>query len=34
MIAYWADALDGTKHVKQKIPFGGAEYFDLLLKRA
>ena len=29
-----ADTLVGTKHVKQKIPFGGTEYFDLLLKRA
>ena len=29
-----ADTLEGTKHVKQKIPFGGTEYFDLLLKRA
>ncbi len=29
-----ADALTGTKHVKQKIPFGGTEYFELLLKRA
>lgn len=29
-----ADTLLGTKHVKQKIPFGGTEYFDLLLKRA
>ncbi len=29
-----ADALTGTKNVKQKIPFGGTEYFDLLLKRA
>lgn len=29
-----ADTLTGTKHVKQKIPFGGTEYFDLLLKRA
>lgn len=27
------DSLEGTKHVKQKIPFGGTEYFDLLLKR-
>ena len=29
-----ADTLTGTKNVKQKIPFGGIEYFDLLLKRA
>lgn len=29
-----ADTLTGTQHVKQKIPFGGTEYFDLLLKRA
>jgi DNA polymerase IV len=29
-----ADTLVGTKNVKQKIPFGGTEYFDLLLKRA
>ncbi len=28
-----ADTLEGTKHVKQKIPFGGTEYFNLLLKR-
>lgn len=27
-------ALDGKKVVKQKIPFGGTEYFELLLKRA
>jgi DNA polymerase-4 len=31
---YAADTLTGTKHVKQKIPFGGTEYFELLLKRA
>lgn len=31
---YSADTLTGTKHVKQKIPFGGTEYFELLLKRA
>jgi DNA polymerase IV len=30
---YSADTLEGTKNVKQKIPFGGTEYFDLLLKR-
>jgi DNA polymerase-4 len=29
-----ADTLLGTKTVKQKIPFGGTEYFELLLKRA
>lgn len=29
-----ADTLIGTKNVKQKIPFGGTEYFELLLKRA
>lgn len=29
-----ADTLTGRRHVKQKIPFGGTEYFDLLLKRA
>lgn len=29
-----ADTLTGTRVVKQKIPFGGTEYFDLLLKRA
>jgi len=29
-----ADTLNGTRNVKQKIPFGGTEYFDLLLKRA
>ena len=27
------ESLEGTKHVKQKIPFGGTEYFELLLKR-
>lgn len=31
---FTADTLAGTKNVKQKIPFGGTEYFDLLLKRA
>ncbi|GEM_PF-56849 len=31
---YSADTLTGTRHVKQKIPFGGTEYFELLLKRA
>ena len=29
-----ADTLVGTRNVKQKIPFGGTEYFELLLKRA
>ena len=29
-----ADTLIGKQNVKQKIPFGGTEYFDLLLKRA
>lgn len=29
-----ADVLTGTRNVKQKIPFGGTEYFNLLLKRA
>lgn len=28
-----ADSLAGTKHIRQKIPFGGTEYFNLLLKR-
>ena len=31
---YSATSLNGTKIVKQKIPFGGTEYFDLLLKKA
>jgi DNA polymerase-4 len=31
---YSATTLNGTKIVKQKIPFGGTEYFELLLKRA
>ena len=31
---YSADSLVGTRTVKQKIPFGGTEYFELLLKRA
>lgn len=26
--------MEGKKHIKQKIPFGGTEYFELLLKRA
>lgn len=29
---YSADTLAGTRHIKQKIPFGGTEYFELLLK--
>ena len=29
-----ADTLTGKRNVKQKIPFGGTEYFDLLLNRA
>ena len=31
---YSAQTLNGKKVIKQKIPFGGTEYFDLLLKRA
>jgi DNA polymerase-4 len=31
---YSADTLIGKQQVKQKIPFGGTEYFELLLKRA
>lgn len=31
---FMADTLPGTHTVKQKIPFGGTEYFELLLKRA
>jgi hypothetical protein len=27
----YADALDGRKVIKQKIPFGTTEYFDLLI---
>lgn len=30
----YGDAIKGKEIVKQKIPFGGTEYFDLLLKRA
>lgn len=30
---YSADSLEGKKLIKQKIPFGGTEYFSLLLKR-
>lgn len=29
-----AGTLEGKKVIKQKIPFGGTEYFELLLKRA
>lgn len=29
-----AGTLDGKQVIKQKIPFGGTEYFELLLKRA
>jgi DNA polymerase-4 len=29
-----ASTLDGKRLIKQKIPFGGTEYFELLLKRA
>lgn len=29
---YSATTLNGTKIVKQKVPFGGTEYFELLLK--
>ncbi len=29
-----AQSLEGQKKVKQKIPFGGTRYFELLLKRA
>lgn len=28
------DTLEGKRKVKQKIPFGGTDYFELLLKRA
>lgn len=31
---YAANTIEGKKVIKQKIPFGGTEYFDLLLKRA
>lgn len=30
---YTATSLEGKRMIKQKIPFGGTEYFDLLLKR-
>ncbi len=31
---YSANSLEGKKIIKQKIPFGGTEYFELLLKTA
>jgi DNA polymerase-4 len=31
---YTATSLNGKKIIKQKIPFGGTDYFELLLKRA
>ena len=31
---YSATSLNGQKIVKQKVPFGGTDYFDLLLKRS
>lgn len=31
---YSANTMAGKKVIKQKIPFGGTEYFELLLKRA
>jgi hypothetical protein len=31
---YSATTLNGKKIVKQKVPFGGTEYFELLLKRS
>ena len=31
---YSATTMEGKKVIKQKIPFGGTEYFELLLKRA
>lgn len=33
-VIHAASSLEGKKFVKQKIPFGGTKYFDLLLKRA
>jgi DNA polymerase IV len=33
-ILFSANALEGKRKVKQKIPFGGTKYFELLLKRA
>ena len=29
---YSANSLEGKKIIKQKIPFGGTDYFELLLK--
>ena len=34
MTLHMATTLEGKKIIKQKIPFGGTEYFDLLLKTA
>ncbi|MDB5162764.1 MAG: Nucleotidyltransferase/DNA polymerase involved in repair [Candidatus Saccharibacteria bacterium] len=34
MTLHMATTLEGKKIIKQKIPFGGTEYFDLLLKSA
>lgn len=34
MTLHMATTLEGKKIIKQKIPFGGTEYFDLLLKAA
>lgn len=31
---YSATTIEGKKVIKQKIPFGGTQYFELLLKRA
>ena len=31
---HMATTLEGKGVIKQKIPFGGTEYFELLLKRA
>lgn len=31
---YSASSLEGKKIIKQKIPFGGTDYFELLLKRS
>lgn len=33
-VIHAANALEGKRVVKQKIPFGGTRYFELLLKRA
>lgn len=32
MTLHMATTLEGKKIIKQKIPFGGTEYFELLLK--